>query len=113
MCPFCDYRQTWAHRFMAESTEGRVIVDIPEKIKNLISEIMCCDSSIVTPTVNLVDELGADSLDVVEIGIACEAEFGIQITDADYKLIDQSPTARTFSDLVEEKLKEEKLKAAG
>lgn len=52
-----------------------------EKIKNIIVEQLSVDESMVTMETNLMKDLEADSLDAVEIIMAIEEEFDIEIPD--------------------------------
>ncbi|HQI38694.1 MAG TPA: acyl carrier protein [Spirochaetota bacterium] len=54
-----------------------------EKIKKIIVDQLGVDESEVTPEASFVDDLGADSLDTVELVMALEEEFGIEIPDED------------------------------
>jgi len=54
-----------------------------DKIKNIIVEQLSVDESMVTPETNLMKDLEADSLDAVEIIMAIEEEFDIEIPDED------------------------------
>ncbi|MCX8124353.1 MAG: acyl carrier protein [Spirochaetes bacterium] len=54
-----------------------------EKIKKIIVDQLGVDESEVTPQASFVDDLGADSLDTVELVMALEEEFGIEIPDED------------------------------
>ena len=58
-----------------------------EKVKSIITEQLGVDESEVTPEANFVDDLGADSLDTVELVMALEEEFGIEISDEDSEKI--------------------------
>lgn len=51
------------------------------RFKKLVAEHIGIEISRVTDEADLVDDLGCDSLDVVEIVMATEEEFGIEITD--------------------------------
>lgn len=56
--------------------------DIFEKVKGIVVEQLSLDDdSKVTPEANFANDLGADSLDVVELVMALEEEFGIEIPD--------------------------------
>lgn len=54
-----------------------------DKIKEIILETLCCDEDLVTPEATLFDDLGADSLDAVELNMALEDAFDIKIPDED------------------------------
>lgn len=50
-----------------------------ERLAKAISEVLDLDESTITPDSKFVDDLGADSLDVLEIVMSIEDEFGIKI----------------------------------
>lgn len=52
-----------------------------ETLRDIISEHLGVDEAHITPDSNLFDELGADSLDAVEIVMAIEEEYDIEIPD--------------------------------
>lgn len=52
-----------------------------EKIKKIISQQLSLPVSKITPESKLVEDLGADSLDVVELLMTLEEEFGITVSD--------------------------------
>ncbi len=56
---------------------------IEEKIKEIIAEKLDISLEQVTDEAKFIDDLGADSLDVVELIMTLEDEFGIEITDED------------------------------
>ena len=56
-------------------------MSIEEKIKHVIAEQICCDERDVVPSAHLVNDLGADSLDLVSITIELENEFGVTVED--------------------------------
>jgi acyl carrier protein len=58
-----------------------------EKVKSIIVEQLGVDESAVTPEASFIDDLGADSLDTVELVMALEEEFGIEIPDEDAEKI--------------------------
>ena len=57
--------------------------EIFEKIKNIIIEQLQVSETTVTEEASFIDDLGADSLDLVELIMALEEEFGIEIPDGD------------------------------
>ena len=58
-----------------------------DKVKSIIVEQLGVDESAVTPEASFIDDLGADSLDTVELVMALEEEFGIEIPDEDAEKI--------------------------
>tara|TARA_Y100000296_G_scaffold49005_1_gene56152 strand:+ start:4444 stop:4686 length:243 start_codon:yes stop_codon:yes gene_type:complete len=55
--------------------------DVVTRVTELVVENLGVDAEKVTETANFVDDLGADSLDTVELVMALEEEFGIEIPD--------------------------------
>ena len=58
-----------------------------ERVKKVLIEQLDVSEDEVTPTASIVDDLGADSLDVVEIVMGLEEEFDIEIPDEDAEKI--------------------------
>jgi acyl carrier protein len=58
-----------------------------EKVKEIIVEKLGVSANEVTPDAVFIDDLGADSLDTVELVMAFEEEFGIEIPDEDAEKI--------------------------
>ena len=56
---------------------------VADKVKSIIVEQLGVDEEEVTPDASFVDDLGADSLDTVELVMALEEEFDIEIPDED------------------------------
>ena len=54
---------------------------VEDKVKQIIVEQLGVDESEVTPTASFIDDLGADSLDTVELVMALEEGFGMEIPD--------------------------------
>ena len=61
--------------------------DIVEKVKKIICEQLDVSEADVVPTASFVDDLGADSLDQVELIMAMEEDFEISISDEDAEKI--------------------------
>jgi acyl carrier protein len=59
------------------------MADIEAKVKDIIINELGVEAEKVTPEASFVDDLGADSLDTVELVMAFEEEFGIEIPDED------------------------------
>jgi len=64
-------------------TEAAVNDDLIGRIRGLVSDQLGLSLSDVTPDANILDDLGADSLDVVEMVMAIEETFDIEIPDED------------------------------
>jgi len=62
-------------------------MSIDEKIKKIICEQLEVNEEDVVPGASFVDDLGADSLDQVELIMAMEEEFGISISDGEAEKI--------------------------
>lgn len=65
-----------------------------DKVKELVVDVLSADAEDVTLTTDIQSDLGADSLDVVDLIQAIEDEFGISIPDADAQNI------KTIGDIV-------------
>ena len=59
------------------------MADIEAKVKDIIINELGVEAEKVTPDASFVEDLGADSLDTVELVMAFEEEFGIEIPDED------------------------------
>ena len=59
------------------------MAEIAQKVKSIIAEQLGVKPEDVTDSASFVDDLGADSLDTVELVMALEEEFGIEIPDED------------------------------
>ena len=65
------------------------------RVHTIIGEQLEVNTNELVPEANLLDDLGADSLDVVELAMALEDEFGLQVPDDDLENI------RTVQDIVD------------
>ena len=61
--------------------------DVREKVKKIIVDHLGVDADKVTDEASFIDDLGADSLDTVELVMAFEEEFGSEISDSDAEKI--------------------------
>lgn len=73
-----------------------------DKVKKLLAEQLNIDESKITENSKVIDELGADSLDVVEMLMTLEDEFNVTVSD------EESVNLKTVGDIV--KLIDSKLK---
>ena len=55
--------------------------DTPDRVKKIVVEHLGVEEDKVTPDASFIDDLGADSLDIVELVMAFEEEFGVEIPD--------------------------------
>jgi len=62
-------------------SEEKLMSDIAERIKKIVVEQLGADAAKVTENAAFIDDLGADSLDTVELVMAFEEEFGVEIPD--------------------------------
>jgi acyl carrier protein len=69
-------------------------MDIEEKVSNIVAEKLGVDRAEVTPDAVFIDDLGADSLDLVELIMAMEEEFGFEIAD------EEAEKLRTVGDVI-------------
>ena len=61
--------------------------DVPIKVKKMVADHLGIDESKVVEEANFIDDLGADSLDTVELVMAFEEEFGAEISDSEAEKI--------------------------
>jgi acyl carrier protein len=62
-------------------------MSVEAKVKDIIAKQLGVDSEKVTPEASFIDDLGADSLDTVELVMAFEEAFNIEIPDEDAEKI--------------------------
>jgi acyl carrier protein len=65
----------------------KTMADVIAKVKKIISEQLGVPEGDVKPEASFVNDLGADSLDTVELVMALEEEFGVEIPDEDAEKI--------------------------
>ena len=68
--------------------------NIESKIMALVADQLSVDPALVTRSANLMEDLGADSLDVVELTMAVEERFGVTVED------DQAEQLATVEDII-------------
>lgn len=54
-----------------------------ETVRDILSKQLQIDPATITPSTNIIDDLGADSLDIVEMLMSIEAEIGVTVPDED------------------------------
>jgi acyl carrier protein len=67
--------------------EERTMADIAEQVRRIIAEQLMVELDEVTDDASFIEDLGADSLDTVEMIMEIEDEFGIEIPDEDAEKI--------------------------
>ena len=68
--------------------------DIEERVKKIVVEHLSVEEDKISESASFIDDLGADSLDTVELVMAFEEEFGVEIPD------DAAESIQTFGDAV-------------
>ena len=76
--------------------------DVYDRLKKIIVDQLGVDESEVVPTASFVEDLNADSLDLVELIMSLEEEFKLQISDEDTEKI---TTVQEAEDYIEEHLR--------
>ena len=61
--------------------------DVASKVKKIVADHLGVDEGKVTDVASFIDDLGADSLDTVELVMAFEEEFGSEISDSEAEKI--------------------------
>jgi len=69
---------------------------VADRVKKIIVDQLGVEEETVTPDASFVDDLGADSLDTVELVMALEEEFGIEIPDEDAEKITRVKEATDY-----------------
>ena len=68
--------------------------DVADRVKKIVVENLGVEAEKVVETASFIDDLGADSLDIVELVMAFEEEFGVEIPD------DSAETILTVGDAI-------------
>ena len=71
-------------------------MSVADSVKNIIAEQLGVEASEATPEASFTEDLGADSLDIVELVMAFEEEFEIEIPDDDAERIATVQDAVTY-----------------
>src|ERR1700694_684670 len=90
-----------SHKVFLSITEEQNEMADPEienKVKQIIVDELGVDENEVTPNARFIDDLGADSLDTVELVMRFEEEFGIEIPDEDAEKIQSVRDAYNYID---------------
>jgi acyl carrier protein len=77
---------------------GGLVMSVEQKVKQIIVEQLGVDENQVDPSASFVDDLGADSLDIVELVMAFEEAFDIDIPDEDAEKIQTVKQAIEYID---------------
>ncbi|HSL92135.1 MAG TPA: acyl carrier protein [Candidatus Limnocylindrales bacterium] len=70
-------------------------MSVDKKVREIVAEQLGKDANEITTNASFIDDLGADSLDIVELVMKMEEEFGIEIPDEEAEKI------KTVNDVVE------------
>jgi acyl carrier protein len=69
---------------------------VADRVKKIIVDQLGVEEDLVTPEASFVDDLGADSLDTVELVMALEEEFGLEIPDEEAEKITRVKEAISY-----------------
>jgi acyl carrier protein len=86
--------QVTRRKFNVKQVEETDMSDIADRVKKIVIEHLGVDAEKVTESASFIDDLGADSLDTVELVMAFEEEFGVEIPD------DAADTILTVGDAI-------------
>ena len=76
------------NKLLTNKTKGRIKSDeLSSKVKKIVSDHLGIEETKVTEESSFIDDLGADSLDTVELVMAFEEEFGSEISDSEAEKI--------------------------
>jgi acyl carrier protein len=92
--PFQTGSEATTDRAQSDLHEDAAMSDIGERVKKIVVEHLGVEADKVTENASFIDDLGADSLDTVELVMAFEEEFGCEIPD------DAAETILTVGDAV-------------
>src|SRR5881398_1832503 len=84
LCPDCPASAgAFPHATNTNRTNFMAEKSIEEKVKDIIVEQLGVNPEQVTPQASFIEDLGADSLDIVELVMAFEEEFSVEVPDED------------------------------
>ncbi len=86
VCIWLDNLSNWTNN---DYNKKRINMseDVSSKVKKIVADHLGIDESKVTEESSFIDDLGADSLDTVELVMAFEEEFGSEISDSEAEKI--------------------------
>ena len=84
---FCTLIFSVQKNYLFRINEGKKMSNVLERVKKVIVDQLSVDESQVVETASFTTDLGADSLDTVELVMAFEEEFGIEIPDEEAEKI--------------------------
>ena len=61
--------------------------DVFPRLQTMVADSLAIDAAQITPTSRLIDDLGADSLDFVDLVFAIEKEFGVKVRESDFNFL--------------------------
>ncbi len=67
-----------------------------ERVKRITADQLGVDEADITPNASFIDDLNADSLDLVELIMALEEEFGVEISDEDANTLTTVGSAQEY-----------------
>jgi acyl carrier protein len=79
-------------------TQEEIPMSVEDRVKSIIVEQLGVDADEVNPEASFVEDLGADSLDTVELIMAFEEEFGVEISDDEAEKIKKVKDAVEYID---------------
>lgn len=74
---------------------------ITSRVYSIISEQLGIAEDEITPDSSFVEDLGADSLDIVEVVMAIEEEYGVELPDS---VVEEMETVKNLTDFVEHRV---------
>jgi acyl carrier protein len=81
-----------------QAREGNSMSETADRVKKIVVEHLGVEADKVTEDASFIDDLGADSLDIVELVMAFEEEFGVEIPDDAAEKITTVKDAITYID---------------